>query len=85
MRIRVADKRLGECIINSSKELDKGAEYAVKSLCMIQLMCMNTDPNDAKFLEFIRILRDATKKLELLYDEGKNEPDPFEQFNASVV
>lgn len=86
MRIRIADKRSGECLITANKDLDKGSEYVIKSLCMLQLMCMNIDPTDQKFIEFIKILRDSIKKFEALYNpEGNNEPDPFEQFNTSII
>jgi len=82
MRIRVADKRTGECIINSNVDLDKGQEYSIKALCMLQLMCLNSK-NDEKFVEFTKILRETTRKLERLYG-GKDDVDPFEQFNASI-
>lgn len=85
MRIRVADRRLGECIINSTKDLGKGEEYAIKSLCMLQLMCMNSNSTDDNFKEFLKILREATKKLEKLYGNAAEDTDPFAAFNESNV
>ena len=86
MRIRVSDKNLGEIIINTTNPIGKVNEYAVKSLCMLQLMCLNSSTSDEKFTEFIKILRDATKKLNNVYGEkGEDDVDPFEQFNASKL
>ena len=84
MNIRVADKNTGEIIINSNRKLEKVEEYAVKSLCMLQLMCLNEGSSNAKFPEFIKILKDTTTKLENLYKDETDEPDPFEQFDSSI-
>jgi hypothetical protein len=86
MRIRVSDKNLGQIIVDSNKDIGKVEEYAIKSLCMLQLMCLNTDSSDPRFREFIRILKDTTGKLDKLYnDRGDEDVDPFEQFNTSNI
>lgn len=84
MKIRIADKKLGECVITVNKEIGKSEEYAIKSLCMLQLMCMNTQKNDPRFKEFVRVLREATNKAEKIYKpEGEGDADPFEQFSTA--
>jgi len=85
MKIRVADKSVGECVISTTGDIPKSVEYAVKSLCVIQLMCLGSDQNDPKFKDFLDILKDTTKKLDILYNGTgeENEPDPFEQFQSN--
>lgn len=74
MRIRVADKELGECNIDVSSKISKRAEYLIKSLCVLQIMCMNSEEQPDKFDEFIHIIKEATDKAQLLYcDEELNE------------
>jgi len=84
MKIRIADKTLGECVITVNTDIGKSEEYAIKSLCMLQIMCMNQKKNDPRFREFIKILRDATSKVEKIYNPGgDDDADPFKQFDAS--
>ena len=83
MRIKVADKNVGEIIINSNKQLGKTAEYAAKSLCMLQLLCMNANNEDKKLNEFVEILNDTLRRLNKLYKIGATDVDPFEQFYTS--
>lgn len=52
---------------------------------MLQLMCMNSNSSDEKFKDFLKILRDATKKLEKLYGNATDDTDPFAAFNESNV
>lgn len=85
MRIRVADKTVGESVVTTNRDITKSAEYAVKSLCIIQLMCIGADQGDPKFKEFLDILKDTTAKLDKLYNGDSNEPDPFEQFKSNNV
>lgn len=85
MRIRVADKRVGECIVNSNEELSKEQEYALKSLCMLQLMCINIDTKNQNYIKFLDILRETTRKLDKVYGDKQEDANPFEQFNASIV
>lgn len=81
MRIRIADKDLGECIINTNKAIGKSEEYAIKSLCMLQLACMNKDQDPDKFDQLIAILREAVNKAEKVYGTGdEDESDAFDQF-----
>lgn len=87
MRIRVADKNVGEVIVNSKAEIGKIEEYAIKSLCMLQIMCLSPNRADPKFSQFIDILKETTGKLNRLYNgtEDENNIDPFEQFNDNNI
>lgn len=87
MRIRIADRAVGEVIVNSNVELGKIEEYAIKSLCMLQLMCIGTNKADPRFDEFIKILKETTARLNRLYNgtEDENNIDPFEQFNDNNI
>lgn len=69
MEIKVADKRLGKCIIVTNKDIGKAEEYAIKSLCMLQLICMNKDEDPQKFYELVKIIGEAVTKIEELYNE----------------
>lgn len=78
MRIRVADSKVGECIVNSERDIGKMEEYAIKSLCMLQLMCMNKEEDDQKFGEFLGIMSEAIKKAKNLYKGNTDEPGPLD-------
>lgn len=81
MRIRVTDKNLGECAINVSKDIGKSEEYTIKSLCMLQLMCMNKEDSPEKFTEFISIIKKAVDQINDLYhDQQKPGIDPTDLF-----
>lgn len=84
MNIRVADRTLGECNIEVKTDIGKSEEYAIKSLCMLQLMCMNKQEHDERFTEFIKVLRDAINKADRIYSPGKEDAaiDPIEQFDG---
>lgn len=78
MRIRIANKRIGECVINSTKELSKPEEYTVKALCMLQLMCMNSEEDPSKFSELLHILHKAIDEANKLYNgKQKDESDEY--------
>lgn len=82
MVIKVRDKDLGECDIKSYNNIGKDEEYLIKALCFLQLMCMNSEDDNEKFNSFIKILKEATKKAEELYNDIINEVkyDATEQF-----
>lgn len=71
MHIRVADKVLGECNIKINRDIGKREQYLIKSLCVLQIMCMNSEEEPEKFDEFIDILKETTLKAETLYCEEK--------------
>lgn len=76
MHIRVSDKELGECNVEINSKIDKRAEYLIKSLCVMQIMCMNSDEQSDKFEDFIQIIKEATEKAQQLYcDEEINEQE----------
>lgn len=84
MKIRVADKNIGECVINTYVDIPKSVEYVVKSLCVLQLTCLNTNQSDPNFDIILDILKNTTERLCNLYNnEECNEPDPFEQFKSN--
>lgn len=80
MRIRIADKNIGECVITVNTDIGKSEEYAIKSLCMLQMACMNKQQDPDKFNEFIKILKDAIAKADKLYQNGESNEseDAFE-------
>lgn len=75
MRIRIADKNLGEVIINVYTDIGKSEEYTIKSLAILQMMCMNKEDSPEKFSEFIKIIKDAVNKANSLY-RGINADEP---------
>lgn len=82
MRIRIADKDIGECIIESNKDLNKEEEYALKSLCFLQLMCMGNDTGDDRFHDFVRIMKEAIEEIKKVYQEN-NETGPIDHILSS--
>jgi len=78
--LRVANKHLGEVIINSHLDLEKPEEYAIKSLAMLQMVCIN--PNEKqRFPEFLSIIDEAITKANALYGNGETNVDPTDLFN----
>lgn len=73
MRIRVADRTYGECNIEVKNEISKSEEYTIKSLCMLQLLCMRGSSGEDRFSEFIAIIRSAVDQIDKLYDEESEE------------
>lgn len=71
MQIKVADKVLGECNIKINKDIGKREQYLIKSLCVLQIMCMNSNEEPEKFDEFIDIIKETILKAEKLYCEEK--------------
>lgn len=72
MNIRVADKHLGECLVKTNTDVTKAQEYTIKSLCMLQLMCMDDEEqNQEKFSQFIDTIKTAVDKINKIYD-GEN-------------
>jgi hypothetical protein len=84
MNIKVRDKDLGECNIKTYNNIGKDEEYLIKSLCILQLMCINSKEDPEKFDTFIGILKEATQKAEDLYNDNIKESsfDAVEQFNV---
>jgi len=80
MHIRVADKKLGECNIDINVPIEKQAEYIIKSLCCLQILCMYSTENPQKFSEFISIIRETTEKAEALY---KDSPQSGEELDGT--
>jgi hypothetical protein len=81
MKIKITDKTLGECEITTFKEIGKSEEYMIKSLCMLQLMCMNKEDNPEKFTEFITRLKNASDQIhELYHDKSNPDADPTELY-----
>lgn len=85
MRIRVADKNFGECVVEVHSSIDKSDEYVIKSLCMLQLMCMNKEDYKDKNAELISIIQKAVNEISELYTDQSTENtahncDPTDQF-----
>jgi len=66
MKIRIADKSIGEVLLDVYNDIGKSEEYTLKSLAMLQMMCMNNE-DPAKFSEFIKIIKEAVDKASVLY------------------
>lgn len=73
MNIRVADNTLGECNVTINSDISKREQYLIKSLCVLQIMCMNSEEDPEKHKEFVKIVKDATEKIEDLYCNEKKE------------
>jgi hypothetical protein len=78
---KVTNKEIGEITINAYKKINKAEEYAVKSLAMLQIVCMNPEDKD-KFTQFLEIIDEATTKANELYgkDDISCKSDPAEFF-----
>jgi len=80
MKIRVADKSIGEIQLDIYTEIGKSEEYTLKSLAMLQMMCMNNE-DPSKFSEFIKIIKEAVDKAQQLYQGVTDEStDPTAHF-----
>jgi hypothetical protein len=84
MNIKVRDQNVGECNIKTYSTIGKDEEYLIKSLCMLQLLCINSKEDPEKFDRFIGILKEATQKAEDLYSEDIKESkfDATDQFDV---
>ena len=80
MKIRVSDKHIGEVTLDVYTNIGKCEEYTLKSLCMLQMMCMN-NTDSAKFTEFIKIIKEAVDKASDLYQGVViNDANPTDHF-----
>ena len=82
MVIKVRDRNVGECNIKTYTDIGKDEEYLIKSLCMLQLLCINSKSEPEKFDQFINILKEATQKAENLYSDKESNFDATDQFNV---
>lgn len=81
MEIKVKDKNLGSCTIETINDIDKAEEYTIKALACMQIMCMSDDPDKLRRKKMIDILADAIHKCDELYTEEVGDIiDPAEQF-----
>lgn len=69
MNIKVSDKSIGNCNITSNNKLEDKDKCLIKSLCFIQLMCMDQNDDNDKKAERVKIIQEATIKLKDLYNE----------------
>lgn len=79
MKLEISDKKLGEILINSNRNLNKTTKQMLKALCALQMMCINSENNEQKREEFLEILRGAISKIEELFEED-TQNDPVEFF-----
>ena len=80
MQIKVRDGEHSECNITSTREVGQKEQFIIKALCMLQLMCINSDEDRDKFNEFIDIIDRATGEASQLFSEEKESEDATEQF-----
>lgn len=77
MKIRIADKILGEISITINTDIGKCEEYVIKSLAMLQMVCMNNKDSPEKFTQMIEIVKEAVDKTNVLYrgiDDEQSDP-----------
>lgn len=67
--IRVHERGVGECLITPDTKIKDSSKYLIKALCFLIMMCMN-EKKDNKIEELIKILDEAVRKTEELFNEG---------------
>lgn len=80
MQIKVKEGEHSECSITSTLEVGEKEQYVIKALCMLQLMCINSDEDKDKFEEFIDIIDRATDEAKQLFPEKERIENGTEQF-----
>lgn len=73
MNIRVRDKDLGECNVKTYIDIGKDEEYLIKSLCILQMMCINSKEDPEKFNQFVGLIKELTTKADKLYNSSDDE------------
>lgn len=81
MQIIIRDsKTYNECIINSVRDIEQKEQLLIKSLCYLQMMCMNSEADKDKFDEFSSIIDNTIKEVDELFIEEERVNDGTEQF-----
>ncbi len=82
-QIKVSDQN-GVCLIKSNEELTITNEFLIKSMAMIQLLCVGrNNENDPKLKELVEILDNSMTQINELYNVSEvsgDEPDPFSDY-----
>ena len=73
MNIKVRDEKLGECNVNIYVDIDKDSKYLIKSLCALQLLCMNSAEDKDKHREFVKLLKETANKADEIFNETVDE------------
>jgi hypothetical protein len=77
--ITVSVKNIGKIVITPQLNLSNQEKYAVKSLAMLQTVCMN--PNEKEhFPEFLKIISEAIDKAHRLYGMEEDNASPTQLF-----
>jgi hypothetical protein len=80
-QVKLSEKGIGECIINSNEDLEAKSEFIIKSMAAIQMLCISKNKSeDPKLKEVIKILDDSMKKIHLLYSGDNDESDLFTDY-----
>lgn len=74
--ITVNDTDIGKIVITPNNKIDKETEYLLKSICMMQLLCLNKEENKEIHKELKLILNDTVNKINKLYN--------YEEFDATA-
>lgn len=74
--ITVNDTDIGKIVITPNNKIDKETEYLLKSICMMQLLCLNKEENKEIHIELKLILNDTVNKINKLYN--------YEEFDATA-
>lgn len=78
MQIKVKDKEVGECTIESYRDLDDSEQYVIKALGMLQLLCMEENKDRNAYRQFIKTLVDVAKDIRA--ENSGDGGDPLELF-----
>lgn len=79
--IKIEDHNIGKITIEPFSKIDQSQNYAIKSLSMLMLMCINADEDREKFDKFLDIMKELTTKAKKLYmDDKENEFNPTSDF-----
>ena len=73
MEIKVKDQDLGECTVKIFGDIDKDSKYLIKSLCVLQLLCMNSAEDKDKHKQFIKLLKETANKADEIFNEKVDE------------
>lgn len=73
MNIKIRDEDLGECSVDVYVDIDKDTKHLIKSLCILQILCLNSAENKEKHKEFVKLLKDTATKADQIFNERSDE------------
>ena len=79
MKLKIKEESLGECTVESYVDLDKDAQYLVKAMAAMIILCLNSSEDPEKHKQLADILKKASNEANQLFNEDMNEVN----FNAT--